>query len=134
MNYQAQTITENEIHRIFGIEENHFNDFKAKDLSGNKFCKIVSAFAKFGRNNIKILNRRFVCPVNRRKEALLRFNHRRTIRNREGIIQKRDSESERSIYYFVEKVICSLLRYETIRKFCFYDFGYDFRICFNTIA
>lgn len=44
MSYQAQTITENEIHRIFGIEENHFNDFKAKDISGKKFSKIVSAF------------------------------------------------------------------------------------------
>ena len=45
MSYQEQVITESELIRIFSIEENHFNDFKAKDISGKKFSKIVSAFA-----------------------------------------------------------------------------------------
>lgn len=45
MSYQVQTMTESELIRIFKIEENHFNDFKAKDISGKKFSKSVSAFA-----------------------------------------------------------------------------------------
>jgi len=45
MSYQVQTMTESELIQIFKIEENHFNDFKAKDISGKKFSKSVSAFA-----------------------------------------------------------------------------------------
>lgn len=45
MSYQAHTISEEELLRIFEIEENHFNDFKAKDISGQKFSKSISAFA-----------------------------------------------------------------------------------------
>lgn len=45
MSFQVQTITESELKRIFEIEENHFNDFKAKDIEGKKFSKSVSAFA-----------------------------------------------------------------------------------------
>ena len=45
MSYQVQTMTERELIQIFKIEENHFNDFKAKDISGKKFSKSVSAFA-----------------------------------------------------------------------------------------
>lgn len=45
MSYQVQTMTKSELIQIFKIEENHFNDFKAKDISGKKFSKSVSAFA-----------------------------------------------------------------------------------------
>ena len=54
MNYQEQVITEGEISRVLKIEENHFNDFKAKDISGNKFSKIVSAFANASGGDIYI--------------------------------------------------------------------------------
>lgn len=40
MNYQEQVITERELFRIFAIEENHFNDFKAKDISGKNSVKL----------------------------------------------------------------------------------------------
>lgn len=39
MSYQEQVITESELIRIFSIEENHFNDFKAKDISGKNLVK-----------------------------------------------------------------------------------------------
>lgn len=54
MNYQEQVITERELFRIFAIEENHFNDFKAKDISGKKFSKIVSAFANASGGDIYV--------------------------------------------------------------------------------
>lgn len=45
MSYQEKTLLENEIIKIFSIQEDHFNDFKAKDISGKGLSKIVSAFA-----------------------------------------------------------------------------------------
>ena len=30
---------------LFEIEENHFNDFKAKDIEGKKLSRTISAFA-----------------------------------------------------------------------------------------
>lgn len=54
MSYQVQLMTKNDISRIFKIEENHFNDFKSKDISGNKFSKTVSAFANASGGDIYI--------------------------------------------------------------------------------
>ncbi len=54
MRYQEQVITDNDLLRVFGIEENHFNDFKAKDISGKKFSKIISAFANASGGDIYI--------------------------------------------------------------------------------
>lgn len=45
MNFQVDVLSEEEIMQLFDIEEDHFNDFKAKDISGKKFSKTVSAFA-----------------------------------------------------------------------------------------
>ncbi len=44
MSYQTRTLTDNDLIKLFAIEEDHFNDFKAKDISGKGFSKIVSAF------------------------------------------------------------------------------------------
>lgn len=44
MNFQTKTLTNDELIKLFEIEEDHFNDFKAKDISGKGFSKIVSAF------------------------------------------------------------------------------------------
>lgn len=54
MSYQSHTISEEELCRIFEIEENHFNDFKAKDISGKKFSKTISAFANASGGDIYI--------------------------------------------------------------------------------
>lgn len=54
MGYHVQVITESELARIFEIEENHFNDFKARDVSGKKFGKIVSAFANASGGDIYV--------------------------------------------------------------------------------
>lgn len=54
MKFQEHQITETELLRIFKIEENHFNDFKAKDITGKKFSKIVSAFANASGGDIYI--------------------------------------------------------------------------------
>lgn len=45
MNYNTEVMTEEKIRQLFSIGENHFNDFKAKDITGKKFSKIISAFA-----------------------------------------------------------------------------------------
>lgn len=45
MSYQVEVLTEEKLLQLFDIEEDHFNDFKAKDISGKKFSKIISAFA-----------------------------------------------------------------------------------------
>lgn len=54
MSYQEQMVTEAELLKIFEIEENHFNDFKAKDISGKKFSKIISAFANASGGDIYV--------------------------------------------------------------------------------
>ena len=45
MSYQIEVITNDKIKKLFSIQEDHFNDFKAKDVSGKKFSKAISAFA-----------------------------------------------------------------------------------------
>lgn len=45
MSYSTELMTEEKLVQLFQIEENHFNDFKAKDITGKKFSKIISAFA-----------------------------------------------------------------------------------------
>lgn len=45
MSYHVEVLSEEKLLQLFEIEENHFNDFKAKDITGKKFSKIVSAFA-----------------------------------------------------------------------------------------
>lgn len=54
MVYQETDITNNELLRIFTIEENHFNEFKAKDISGKKFSKSISAFANASGGDVYI--------------------------------------------------------------------------------
>lgn len=54
MNYQVQLLSEGEVIQLFAIEENHFNDFKAKDITGKKFSKSVSAFANASGGDIYI--------------------------------------------------------------------------------
>ena len=54
MNYQAKMLSENKLMQLFDIEEDHFNDFKAKDISGKKFSKAVSAFANAGGGDIYV--------------------------------------------------------------------------------
>lgn len=45
MSYHVEVLSEEKLLQLFEIEENHFNDFRAKDITGKKFSKIVSAFA-----------------------------------------------------------------------------------------
>lgn len=54
MNYQTEVLSESKIIQLFSIEEDHFNDFKAKDISGKKFSKAVSAFANASGGDIYI--------------------------------------------------------------------------------
>ena len=54
MSYQETTMTDSELLRVFAIEEIHFNDFKAKDISGKKFSKIISAFANASGGDVYI--------------------------------------------------------------------------------
>ena len=44
MQYHTKTLSEKEILKLFDIEEDHFNDYKSKDISGKGFSKIISAF------------------------------------------------------------------------------------------
>ncbi len=54
MSYQIELLTEEKLIQLFSIDEDHFNDFKAKDISGKKFSKIVSAFANASGGDIYI--------------------------------------------------------------------------------
>ncbi len=45
MSYNIDKLTDEKLEQLFSIEENHFNDFKAKEISGQKFSRIISAFA-----------------------------------------------------------------------------------------
>ena len=54
MRYRTETLSEKELLQLFSIEENHFNDFKAKGISGGKFSKIISAFANASGGDVYI--------------------------------------------------------------------------------
>jgi len=54
MNYEVELLSEAKVMQLFEIEENHFNDFKAKDITGKKFSKIVSAFANASGGDVYI--------------------------------------------------------------------------------
>ncbi len=45
MSFEIRTMAETEIIELFKIEENYFNDFKSKDITGAKLSKTISAFA-----------------------------------------------------------------------------------------
>ena len=44
MNFESKKITEKDVTEIFKISEDHFNDYKAKQISGKGISKIISAF------------------------------------------------------------------------------------------
>lgn len=54
MSYQEVSLSEKEVSEIFDIEENHFNDFKAKEISGKKISKAVSAFSNASGGDIYV--------------------------------------------------------------------------------
>ena len=42
MSYQTRTLTDNDLIKLFAIEEDHFNDFKAKDISSSRCSWFLS--------------------------------------------------------------------------------------------
>ncbi len=54
MSYQIETLTDEKLIQLFSIQEDHFNDFKAKEITGKKFSKIISAFANASGGDIYI--------------------------------------------------------------------------------
>lgn len=40
MSYQVEAITNDKIKKLFSIQEDHFNDFKAKDVSGKNSVRL----------------------------------------------------------------------------------------------
>ena len=54
MSYNTETMTDEKLIQLFSLEEDHFNDFKAKDITGKKFSKIISAFANASGGDIYI--------------------------------------------------------------------------------
>lgn len=45
MSFEERTLSEKDLISLFAIEENHFNDFKSKDIEGKKLGRTISAFA-----------------------------------------------------------------------------------------
>lgn len=45
MNFEERTLLDKDLISLFQIEENHFNDFKSKDIEGKKLSRTISAFA-----------------------------------------------------------------------------------------
>lgn len=54
MSFEEKLLEEEEIKKIFGIEENHFNDFKSKEIAGEKLSRTMSAFANASGGDIYI--------------------------------------------------------------------------------
>ena len=45
MSFEERILSEKDLISLFAIEENHFNDFKSKDIDGKKLSRTISAFA-----------------------------------------------------------------------------------------
>ena len=45
MAFDIQVITSNDIENLWKLQEDHFTDFKSKDITGDKLSRTVSAFA-----------------------------------------------------------------------------------------
>lgn len=54
MDITKNELTEKQVAQIFQIEEDHFNDFKAKEISGQKLSRSISAFANSSGGDIYI--------------------------------------------------------------------------------
>lgn len=54
MDFETRTLNESEIISLFEIEENHFNDFKAKAIDGKKLSRTISAFANASGGDVYI--------------------------------------------------------------------------------
>lgn len=54
MSFEERTLSEKEIISLFEIEENHFNDFKSKDIDGKKLSRTISAFANASGGDIYV--------------------------------------------------------------------------------
>lgn len=54
MNFDSKFLNDEDVIKIFNIEEDHFNDFKAKDVTGKKLSKAISAFANASGGDIYI--------------------------------------------------------------------------------
>ena len=53
--FDIKEMSQDDINTLYStIKEDHFNDYKAKDISGKGFCKIVSAFANASGGDIYI--------------------------------------------------------------------------------
>lgn len=52
--FDTITMTEEKVLKLFGLEENYFTDFKAKDISGAKLSHTISAFANASGGDIYI--------------------------------------------------------------------------------
>ena len=99
MNYQVETITEDKLQDLFAIQENHFNDFKAKEISGKKLSKTVSAFANASGGEIYI---------GIREEADTKIKHWEgfdSIENFNSFIQILDSIPNIESYYDIDYLI-----------------------------
>lgn len=54
MSFEERTLIEKDLISLFEIEENHFNDFKSKDIEGKKLSRTISAFANASGGDVYI--------------------------------------------------------------------------------
>ena len=54
MSFEERTLLEKDLISLFALEENHFNDFKSKDIEGKKLSRTISAFANASGGDIYI--------------------------------------------------------------------------------
>lgn len=54
MSFEERILSEKEINSLYEIEENHFNDFKSKDIEGKKLSRTISAFANASGGDIYV--------------------------------------------------------------------------------
>lgn len=96
MDFTKSEMTEKQVAQIFQIEEDHFNDFKSKDISGQKLSKSISAFGNASGGDIYIGIREENDTKTKHWEG---FNH---IEDANGFIQVIESIPEAASYYNAE--------------------------------
>ena len=103
MAFETKKLSDEEVYELFKIEEDHFNDYKAKDISGKGISKIISAFCNASGGDVYIGIREENDTKNKHWEG---FNN---IEEMNSIIQVIESLKGLSGNYDIEFMLYSVL-------------------------
>lgn len=96
MAIDSKLLTMEEVDQLYQIEENHFYDFKAKEITGKKIGKIISAFANASGGEVLIGIRE------ERDTKIKHWEGFKDIEEANGFLQYIDTIPSVEDYYFAE--------------------------------